>query len=416
MEEKIVLGIDLGTSKIRVIIGKCKKKSIEILAYASVISEGIRNDGTIVNLTQMTNAIDTAIQSCKNEVIEHRREEDVVDEVYVGISGEYIGYQESSGETYITDKKTIQSSDIDKAHRIAIRKTGISEDNEVIHMVAKNYSVDNQEGIINPINMTGENLKANVYIVYASNRELTNLRTSISNCESLNFTKKIKFVLQPFVAGLSVMIDGERRGNVLLIDIGNDKTDVALFCHDSISFFQMFKMGGLNATLDLMHGVGISRDVAEKIKIEKCDIAVNNIDDAENVELTHQGKIDKCFSRKLLSKIVACRYIEIFEEIKEVIHSNSLDYTDGVIITGGGSMVKNLDTLALKIFNCSIRQGIPNPNNIQRSNKTITAADSTVTGLLKFASKEIFETSFYSEKQVSQKFSGKIVKFFKEFF
>ena len=348
-----IVGLDIGTTKISIMIGKKDEyEKLEILATGRAVSNGVAR-GIVAN-------IDKTVFSIKEAIDEVRQKSGInIEEVFVGIAGQHIKSLQHRGEIVRDNIDTeISQVDIDKLKSNMFKLITIPGE-EVIHVIPQEYTVDGEDGIQDPKGMAGVKLEANFHVITAQVGAVRN----IMRCVKKAGLKPKELVLEPFASAVATLDEDELREGVALVDIGGGTTDVAIFLDNIIRHTAVVPFGGNVITKDIKTGLSILEKQAEllKIKFGSCMYT----DDQENVMVSIpglRGREPKEIAVKNLSEIIGSRYKEIidlvYHEIKVSGYENKL--MTGIVLTGGGSKIRNLKQLAAFVTGKETRIGYPN--------------------------------------------------------
>lgn len=348
--ENIIAGLDIGTSKVVALIGEVKDSQLSILGFGVEESTGVKK-GVIINIEDTVNAIANAVS------VAERMSGCEVKELYVGISGNHIKGITSKG-TVAIKKDEVSFEDVEKVIEIA-KTIQVPQDQELIHVLPQEYIVDKQEGIKEPIGMSGVRLEAKVYLILASISVVQNIVKCVSRA---GFSVK-QVVFGAYASSFSVLTPAEKDLGVALLDIGGGTTDIAMFHQGSISFVSSIGLGGVNIKNDVAIGLRTPPEDAELIKKKFGCALSSRVSKDEYVEVPSVGgKPPRSLSRQMLADIIQPRLEEIFELVsKELQTTNSMDKIgSGIVITGGSAYIDGIVELAENIFGMPVRIG----NNI----------------------------------------------------
>ena len=350
MNSRIIVGIDVGSTKITTVIGEVGIDGVlDIIGEGTVPSEGLKR-GVVVNLERTTQSI-RASMAAAERVAGVR----VVD-AYIGAAGGHLRALTSHGLAAIRRGAEISKSDVDRAIENA-RAVPLDPNLEIMHVLPQEYVVDGQEGIKNPVGMHGVRLEVDVHIVTGAQGPLANLR----RCATDAGLTVNSAVLQGYASGLAVLEPQEEDVTTVLIDIGGGTTDVAVFRRGNLAHSAVIPVGGDHVTQDLAQILKIPYDEAERVK-KKYGSAVPELADPElNLELTQNGVVPSV-SAFDLSRIIKPRMSEIFNlarsEIDSVLGPVEL-IAGGVVLTGGASLMRGISELARERFKLPVRIGKP---------------------------------------------------------
>jgi cell division protein FtsA len=349
----IMVGLDIGTTKISVIIGrKNQYGKLEILGTGRSISNGVTR-GIVSNIDKTVSSIVEAIEEANQDSgIE-------IEEVFIGVAGQHIKSLQHRGEI-VRDNIEIEigKADIAKLKSNMFKLITIPGE-EIIHVIPQEYTVDGEDGIEDPVGMAGVKLEANFHVITAQVGAVKN----IIKCVERAGLKPRDLVLEPFASAVAVLDEDELREGVALVDIGGGTTDVAIFLGNIIRHTAVIPFGGNVITKDIKGGLEILENQAELLKI-KFGSAMYT-EEQENVMVAIpglRGRPAKEIAVRNLSEIIGARYKEIidlvYHEIKASGYENKL--MTGVVLTGGGSLIKNLKQLVAYITGRETRIGYPN--------------------------------------------------------
>ena len=348
---ELVVGLDIGTTKICCAVGEVFEDRIEIIGTGTAPSQGLRK-GVVVN-------IESTVASIKEAV--RRAEESAGCDlastyVYVGIAGNHIKGFNSPGIVAVNNRE-IRQADIDEVIAAA-RTVKISENQRVIHVMPQEYMVDDHTGIQNPVGMTGVRLVTNVHIVTADIGAVHNLVTC---CQKAGL-EVAELVLESIASANAVLSPDEMELGVVLVDIGGGTTDMAVFCDGTIRHTREIALGGHNLTNDLSVGLRTPLQEAERLKEDFGGAIAGVIKPNLVVDVPTVGDREpRKVTQKVLVDILEARMIEILEMIdRELVASGQKNKINGgVVITGGTALLANIVDLAEQIFDLPVRIGYP---------------------------------------------------------
>jgi len=368
-----IVGLDIGTTKISVMIGrKDQYQKLEILGTGRAVSIGVSR-GIVANIDQTVNSIKEAVHEAK------QKSGIDIKEVYVGIAGQHIKSLQHRGEI-VRDNIDIEieKSDIEKLRSNMFKLITIPGE-EVIHVIPQEYTVDGEDGIQDPKGMAGVKLEANFHVITAQVGAVRNIMRCV---EKAGLTTK-DLVLEPFASAVATLDEDEQREGVALVDIGGGTTDVAIFLDNIIRHTAVIPFGGNVITKDIKSGLQILEKQAELLKI-KFGSAMYT-EDQENVMVSIpglRGREPKEIAVKNLSEIIGARMKEIidlvYHEIKVSGYENKL--MTGIVLTGGGSQIRNLKQLVAFITGKETRIGYPN-EHLGSESKDIVVSPMYSTGV-----------------------------------
>ncbi|MBI3018668.1 MAG: cell division protein FtsA [Deltaproteobacteria bacterium] len=403
---EIIVGLDIGTTKICAIVGEKTDTGIDIVGIGTSVSTGLRK-GVVIN-------IDSTVESIKKAVEEAELMAGVeINSVYCGIAGGHIKGFNSHGIVAVKEKE-VKDSDLRRVIDAA-KAVAIPLDREVIHVIPQEYIIDDQDGIKEPLGMSGVRLEAKVHIVTGAVSSAQNI-IKCANRTGLNVSD---IVLQQIASSEAVLNNDEKELGVALIDIGGGTTDIAIFSGGSIVHTAVLSLGGNHITNDLAVGLRTPTPDAEKLKINYGCAMTSMIDKDQWVEVqTVGGKRSRTFSKKELAEIIEPRVEEIFSLVqREIIKSGYEDLlASGVVITGGCTLLSGMQELAEMIFDSPVKKGIPKGFGglLDIVSSPIYA---TGVGLVLYGSKDENSTKFkIREKNIYNKVKSRMMEWITEIF
>lgn len=345
----IIVGLDVGTTKICAIVGEESPEGIEIIGIGSFPSKGLRK-GVVVNIESTVQSIRKAMEEA--ELMAGCE----INRVYAGISGGHIRAFNSHGVIAVKDGE-ISKNDVDRAIEAA-QAVAIPTDREVIHVIPQEYIIDDQGGIQEPRGMNGIRLEVKVHIVTAAVTSAQN----IVKCANKAGLDVADIALQQIASSEAVLSHDEKELGVALIDIGGGTTDIALFHGGSIKYTTVISLGGSQVTGDIAVGLRTPTTEAEKIKKKYgCSLtAMTSNDDMIEVPGVGGHKTRKV-SRQILSEIIEPRMEEIFDLINREVVKSGYDglISSGIVLTGGTASMEGVVELAEQVFNLPVRRAVP---------------------------------------------------------
>ncbi|MFQ5479917.1 MAG: cell division protein FtsA [Thermodesulfobacteriota bacterium] len=404
--ENIIVGLDIGTTKICAIAGEKTAEGLEIIGIGTQPSKGLRK-GVVVN-------IESTVQSIKETIKETELMAGCeINKVFCGIAGGHIRAFNSHGVIAVKSRE-ISRSDIDRVIEAA-QAVVIPPDREVIHVIPQEYVVDDQSGIEDPLGMIGTRLEVKVHIVTAAVTSAQN----IIKCANKAGLDVDDIVLQQLASSEAVLLPDEKEIGVVLVDIGGGTTDIALYHNGTIKYTTVISLGGNQATGDISVGLRTPVSVAESIKKEYgCAMtAMVGKDETIDVPTVGGGKA-KRVSRFMLCEILEPRMEELFELVNREIVKSGYDalISSGIVITGGTSAMDGAVELAEQVFNLPVRRGIP--RGVQGLVDIVkNPMFSTGVGLVQFGTRKVSSPHFPQKgDNVFNKLTSRMRGWVKEFF
>ena len=349
MSEKIIVGLDIGTTKICAVVGEAQPDGVEIIGMGSHPSEGLRK-GVVINIDNTVNSIKEAIEEAETMAGCE------ISSVYAGIAGGHIKGFNSHGVIGLREKE-VKKKDVDRVIEAA-KAVAIPMDREVIHTLVQEFIVDDQDGILDPLGMSGVRLEAKIHIVTGAVTSAQN----IIKCANRAGLDVHDIILESLASSEAVLSKEERNLGAALIDFGGGTTDIAVFSRGSIKHTSVLSLGGDNLTYDIAIGLRTPKLEAEKIKRKYgCGFSAL-INKDETIEVPDVGgRKPRVLSRQILGEILEPRVEEIFYLIyRELMQSGYEDMMNsGVVVTGGSAELPGVPEMAEQIFNTPARVGYP---------------------------------------------------------
>jgi cell division protein FtsA len=350
---EIIVGLDIGTTKIAAIVGRRNEHGkIEILGMGRSESLGVMR-GMVAN-------IEKTVASIKEAVEEAEAKSGVeIKEVYVGIAGQHIKSMQHRGMiTRANNEYEISQSDIDAITEDMYR-LAMPPGEEIIHVIPQEFIVDNEQGIKEPVGMAGIRLEANCHIITG----LVTAAKNIYKCVEKAGLKTKDLILEPLASAEAVLTDEEKEAGVVLVDIGGGTTDIAIFQDGIIRHTAVIPFGGNVITEDIKEGCSIIRNQAELLKVKFGSALSKQTKENEIVSIPGlRGREPKEISVKNLAHIIQARIEEIIDNVYYEIKNSGYEkkLIAGIVITGGGSQLKNITQLVEYITGMDTRIGYPN--------------------------------------------------------
>ncbi|MDT8324391.1 MAG: cell division protein FtsA [Bacteroidota bacterium] len=385
--ENIVVGLDIGTTKVcAMIAAKDADDRINILGIGKAENEGMAR-GTVTHIDKTVRAIQSAVMDAE------RQSGIKVRAVNVGIAGDHIQSFQSRGVIAISNPENeITRKDVERLLQDT-KRVALPSDRRIIHVIPQEFIVDGQDGIYDPVGMAGVRMEANVHIITGGITAVQN----IYKCVERAGLEVNDLVLEPLASANSVMSEEEKEVGIVLVDIGGGTTDIAIFEERTIRHSAVLAIAGKKVTEDIRKGLGILNEQAERLKREHGYAFLSEIVDDTPIMLPRLGSRDEMqISRSLLCQIIQPRIEEVLEivalEIKRSGYSKHLH--SGVILTGGGSLVKGTAALAREVLGMPVKIGIPSGFSGGFVNEVENPMYSTCVGLVLHGMKSIGSTNF----------------------
>lgn len=375
MESEIVVGLDIGTTKIAALVGRrTEHGKIEILGMGKAESLGVAR-GVVLNIDETVKAIKMALEEASNKSGVD------IKVVNVGIAGQHIKSLQHRGmKTRRSLDEEINQKDIDELIEDMYRLV-MSPGEEIIHVIPQEYIVDNEIGIKNPIGMSGTRLEANFHIITGQVAAARN----IYKCVNKAGLEVADLTLEPLASADAVLSDEEKEAGVVLVDIGGGTTDIAIFHDGIIRHTAVIPFGGNIITEDIKEGCSIIKTQAELLKVKFGSALASENQENEIVSIPGlRGRPHKEISVKNLAHIIQARMEEIVEHVYYEIKNSGFEkkLIAGIVVTGGGAQLKHITQLMEYVTGMDTRVGYPNEHLAQSSQEVTSPMYATGVGLV----------------------------------
>jgi cell division protein FtsA len=347
--DNVVVGLDIGTTKICAIVGEVTPDGIDIIGIGTAPSKGLRK-GVVINIESTVASIKRAIEEA--ELMAGCE----IGTVYAGIAGGHIRGFNSHGIVAVKHRE-VTEADIERVIDAA-KAVAIPVDREVIHILPQEFVIDDQDGIKEPLGMSGVRLEAKIHIVTGAVTSAQNIVRCAQKC-ALNVSD---IVLEQLASSLSVLSEDEKELGVALVDIGGGTTDIAIFYGGSIQHTSVIAIGGQHLTNDIAVGLRTPQDEAETIKRRFGCASSKLIGKDEVIEVPSiGGRKTRVLSRQILGDILEPRVEEIFELVHREIERMKLTelLASGVVLTGGTTLLPGMTEVAEEVIGLPVRLGVP---------------------------------------------------------
>ena len=399
----MIVGLDIGTSKVVAIVGEVNADgSLSIIGIGRHRSRGLKK-GTVVNIESTVQSIQRAIEEA--ELMAGCR----IHSVYAGIAGSHIRSMNSHGIVAIRDRE-VYPADIERVIDAA-QAVAIPADQKILHILPQEFIIDSQEGVKEPLGMSGVRLEAKVHLVTCANNAYQNIEKCIRRCG----LEVDEIILEQLASSYSVLTEDEKELGVCLIDIGGGTTDIAIFTEGAIRHTGVIPIAGDQVTNDIAMALRTPTEYAEDLKIKyACALAqLASPDDMINVPGVGD-RPSRELSRQALADVVEPRYDELFHLIQaEIRHSGYADVlAAGLVFTGGTSKMEGVVELAEEIFHLPVR--IVMPTEVQGLTDIVrNPTYSTGVGLLMYGMKHLQQQqNRQPEREPALRIFEKVRKFF----
>ncbi|HEB97027.1 MAG TPA: cell division protein FtsA [Sedimenticola thiotaurini] len=350
VEKNLIVGLDIGTSKVVAIVGELKPDDeIEIIGIGSHPSRGLKK-GVVVNIESTVQSIQRAVEEA--ELMAGCQ----IHSVHAGIAGSHIRSLNSHGIVAIKDRE-VTHGDVERVIDAA-RAVAIPADQKILHILPQEFIIDEQEGIKEPVGMSGVRLEARVHMVTGAVSAAQNIVKCVRRCG----LEVDDLILEQLASSYSVLSDDEKELGVCLVDIGGGTTDIAVFTDGSIRHTAVIPIAGDQVTNDIAVALRTPTQHAEEIKIKYACALTQLAASDETIEVPSIGdRPARRLSRQTLAEVVEPRYEELIGLIQAELRRSGFEdlIAGGVVLTGGSSKMEGLIELAEEIFHMPVRLGMP---------------------------------------------------------
>ncbi len=375
MDRPIVVGIDVGTTKICTLVGREEPPGqIRILGVGIEPSQGIKK-GVVVDLAAASQAVSRSIDKAE------RSSGLEITSALVSLAGSQVSSVNSHGVVGVSGR-VIDQDDIERAIEAA-RAVAIPHNREIIHVIQRGFDVDGQAGIRMPLGMHGYRLEVETHIITASAASVENLR----QCVGASGVEVSQFVLNPLASAEVVLNETERQMGVVVVDMGGGTTDMAIYIDGDVWYTSVLAVGGNHITSDIAHGLRLPMSQAEEIKIQHGHAVETEVGNQESFNIRPFGEQEVVqVNRQELAEIIEARVEEIIGLVLQEIKRSGYDglLPAGMVLTGGSSALPGIRTLANSVLGVPVRIAQPE-NLVGMVDKLDSPAYSTGVGLLRWA-------------------------------
>jgi cell division protein FtsA len=348
-DRNLVIGLDIGTSKVVALVGEASVDAIEVLGIGSQPSRGLKK-GVVVNIESTVQSIQRAVEEA--ELMAGCE----IHSVYAGIAGSHVRSLNSHGVVAIRDREVTHG---DVEHVIdAAKAVAIPADQKILHVLPQEFIIDGQEGIRDPIGMSGVRLEAKVHIVTGADSAAQNIEKCIQRCG----LEVEDIVLEQLASSFAVLTDDEKELGVCLIDVGGGTTDIAVFSAGAIRHTAVIPIAGDQVTNDIAVSMRTPTQHAEDIKVRYACALSQLANPDETIEVPSVGERPaRRLARQTLAEVVEPRYEELFGLVREELRRSGFEETiaAGIVLTGGSAKMEGAIELAEEVFHMPVRLGIP---------------------------------------------------------
>jgi cell division protein FtsA len=349
-DKNLIVGLDIGTSKVVAIVGEISPDhEIEVIGIGSSRSRGLKK-GVVVNIESTVHSIQRAIEEA--ELMAGCE----IHSVYAGIAGSHIRSLNSHGIVAIRDQE-VSVNDVDRVIDAA-RAVAIPADQKILHILPQEFVIDNQEGIKEPIGMSGVRLEAKVHMVTGAVSAAQNIVKCVRRCG----LEVDDIILEQLASSYAVLTDDERDLGVCLVDIGGGTTDLAVFTDGSIHHTAVIPIAGDQVTNDIAVALRTPTQHAEDVKVRYACALTQLANPDETIEVPSVGdRPPRRLARQTLAEVVEPRYEELFNLVQAELRRSGYEdmIAAGIVLTGGSSKMEGVVELAEEIFHMPVRVGMP---------------------------------------------------------
>ncbi|MFT4531913.1 MAG: cell division protein FtsA [Gammaproteobacteria bacterium] len=392
-QKRMLVGLDIGTSKIVAIVGEVDADgNIEVVGLGSSPSRGLKK-GVVVNIESTVHSIRRAVEEA--ELMAGC----TIHSVYAGIAGSHIHSMNSNGIVAVRDRE-VTATDIERVIDAA-QAVAIPQDQSILHVLPQEYVVDNQEGIKEPVGMSGVRLEAKVHLVTGSVNAIQNIERCVQRCN----LETDDIILEQLASSYAVLTDDERELGVCMVDIGGGTTDIAIFTDGSIRHTAVIPIAGDQVTNDIAMALRTPTQHAEKIKMKYACALTQLAKADETIKVPSVGeRPPRDLSRQALAEVVEPRYDELFTLIQAELRRSGFEdlVAAGIVLTGGTAKMEGVVELAEEIFHMPVR--LAKPYGVTGLSDIVNnPIYSTAVGLLLFAAKQQNNKTFTTRSDDEQK-------------
>ncbi len=349
-DKNLIVGLDIGTSKIVAIVGELQPEgTVKVIGLGQHISRGLKK-GVVINIESTMQSIQRALEEA--ELMADCK----INNVYTGIAGSHIKSLNSHGMVKIKDAEVSQM-DVDRVIETA-RAIALPADQQILHILTQEYIIDGQEDVREPLGMSGMKLEAKVHIVTGAVAAAQNIVKCIKRCG----IEVSDLILQPLASSLAVLTEDEKELGVCLVDIGGGTTDIAVFKQGAIRHTAVVPIAGDQMTNDVAVAFRTPTQSAEDIKV-KYGCALRQLADSrETVEVPGvDGREPRQLSVQTLAEVLEPRVVELYEMVLNELRRSGMEemIASGIVITGGSAMMRGMVELGEEIFHMPVRIGLP---------------------------------------------------------
>lgn len=346
---ELAVGLDIGTTKICAVVGEIAAGGVRLLGYGTAPSRGLRK-GVVINIEATVQSIRKAVEEA-----EHMADREIR-RVYAGIAGGHIKGFNSHGVIALKDRE-VRPADVRRVIDAA-RAVAIPMDREVIHIIPQEYVIDDQDGIKEPLGMSGVRLEARVHIVTGA---VTSAQNIVKCCNRAGL-EVADIILEPLASAEAVLSEDEKELGVAMLDMGGGTTDIAVVAGGAVKHTSVLALGGNHVTNDIAVGLRTPAPEAEMVKKRYGCALTGLVGKDETIEVPSVGgRRPRILNRRILAEIVEPRMEELFSLVRQDLQKADVEnlVASGVVLTGGASVLEGSPELAEQVFGLPVRRGLP---------------------------------------------------------
>lgn len=402
-EDKMIVSLDVGTSKVVALIGEMLPDGeLSVVGVGVTAARGMDKGGV--------NDLNLVVQSIQRAIDEAELMADCrVSSVYLNISGRHIGCQNENGMVPINETEVTQDDVESVIH--AAKSVPIAQERRILHVLPQEYVIDSQESIKSPIGMSGVRMEARVHIITCANDMAKNIQKAVERCE----LKVESLIFSALASSYAVLTDDEKELGCALVDMGGGTIDISLFSGGVLRHTAVIPVAGNQVTNDIAKIFRTPLSHAEDIKVQYACALRQLVSHEDNIEVPSVGgRPSRTMSRHILAEVVEPRYQELFELVRDEIEKSGLDeqIAAGVVLTGGTSKMEGALEFAEEIFQMPVRLG--EPLNVKGLTDYVSDASyATSVGLLRFGQLKLNEQLKERERHETSKWWKRVQSWFK---
>lgn len=350
-DKQMIVSLDIGTSKVVSIVAEVDADgALEIIGIGHHASRGLKK-GVVVNVESTVQSIQRAVEEA--ELMAGCQ----IHSVYAGIAGSHIRSLNSDGIVAVRDKNEISGNDVERVIEAA-KAVAIPNDQKILHVLPQEFLIDGQEGIKDPIGMSGVRLEARAHIVFGAVSAVQNIVKCVRRCG----LEVDDIILEQLASSYAVLSEDEKELGVCMVDIGGGTTDIAVFTNGAIRHTAVIPIAGDQVTNDISVALRTPRQAAEEIKIKYSCALAQLASPEETIEVHGVGDLtSRRLSRQTLAEVVEPRYEELFTLVDEELRRSGFKemIPGGIVLTGGSSKIEGAVQLAQEVFHTNVRLAVP---------------------------------------------------------